>query len=136
MESALAAARLAGVETNLDYLRQVISEPEFRAGGYPTSFLSRVHYHPRAFEVMESGMQTTVQDYPGRTGFWRVGVPPSGPMDTLALPLRDQPLRTVLREFALCPPRAGFVEPTRASCIAIAPAIIADVRKVNKARAS
>jgi urea carboxylase len=90
MESALAAARLAGVETNLDYLRQVISEPEFRAGGYPTSFLSRVHYHPRAFEVIESGMQTTVQDYPGRTGFWRVGVPPSGPMDTLAFRLANR----------------------------------------------
>jgi urea carboxylase len=90
MESALAAARLAGVETNLDYLRQVISEPEFRAGGYPTSFLSRVHYHPRAFEVIECGMQTTVQDYPGRTGFWRVGVPPSGPMDTLAFRLANR----------------------------------------------
>jgi urea carboxylase len=25
-----------------------------------------------------------VQDYPGRTGLWRVGVPPSGPMDALS----------------------------------------------------
>jgi urea carboxylase len=29
-------------------------------------------------------LQTTVQDWPGRTGYWDVGVPPSGPMDDLA----------------------------------------------------
>lgn len=34
--------------------------------------------HPRP------GLQTSVQDYPGRTGLWRVGVPPSGPMDSLS----------------------------------------------------
>ena len=31
-----------------------------------------------------AGTQTTVQDYPGRLGYWHVGVPPSGPMDELA----------------------------------------------------
>jgi urea carboxylase len=87
LDAALAETAFAGVETNLDYLRQVIAEPEFRAGGFPTSFLTRVHYHPRAFEVLDAGMQTTVQDYPGRMGFWHVGVPPSGPMDTLAFRL-------------------------------------------------
>lgn len=30
-------------------------------------------------------MNTTVQDWPGRTGLWHVGVPPSGPMDDLSL---------------------------------------------------
>ena len=30
------------------------------------------------------GLQTSVQDWPGRVGLWRVGVPPSGPMDALA----------------------------------------------------
>jgi len=87
LETALATAGFAGLETNLDYLRQVVAEPEFRAGGFPTSFLSRVHYQPQAFEVLDPGMQTTVQDYPGRTGFWHVGVPPSGPMDALAFRL-------------------------------------------------
>src|SRR6185369_8714259 len=77
LDSALAEASFAGLETNLDYLRQVITTPEFRAGGFPTSFLGRVRYRPRACEVVEPGMQTTVQDYPGRTGFWHVGVPPS-----------------------------------------------------------
>ncbi len=34
-----------------------------------------------AIEVLSPGTLTTVQDWPGRTGFWSVGVPPSGPMD-------------------------------------------------------
>src|SRR6185436_2382055 len=87
LETALAEASFAGLETNLDYLRQIVTEPEFRAGGFPTSFLSRVRYQPRAFEVLDPGMQTTVQDYPGRSGFWHVGVPPSGPMDPVAFRL-------------------------------------------------
>lgn len=87
---ALAATKLAGVETNLDYLRRVVSEPAFVAGGFPTSFLNGVAYQPHAVEVIDPGMQTTVQDYPGRTGFWHVGVPPSGPMDALAFRLANR----------------------------------------------
>ena len=34
--------------------------------------------------MLEPGTQTTIQDYPGRLGYWHVGVPPSGPMDNLA----------------------------------------------------
>ena len=37
--------------------------------------------------IVEPGLQTTVQDYPGRVGLWRVGIPPSGPMDSLAFRL-------------------------------------------------
>ncbi len=37
--------------------------------------------------VERPGMLTTVQDYPGRTGYWQVGVPPSGPMDDLSFRL-------------------------------------------------
>ncbi len=90
LKKALATTSFAGLETNLDYLRQVISTEEFMAGGFPTSLLSRVHYEPQAFEVLEPGLQTTVQDYPGRVGFWHVGVPPSGPMDTLAFRLANR----------------------------------------------
>src|SRR5262249_9209571 len=84
LETALAQTRFDGIETNLDYLRSVIAGSEFRAGGFSTSLLSRIEYQPHAFEVIEPGMQTTVQDYPGRLGYWNVGVPPSGPMDPLA----------------------------------------------------
>ena len=84
LQKALASCRFGGLETNLEYLRHVVAQEEFQAGGFPTSFLNRVNYTPAAFEVLEPGLQTTVQDYPGRTGYWHVGVPPSGPMDTLA----------------------------------------------------
>ncbi|HBZ70853.1 MAG TPA: hypothetical protein DEP35_14400 [Deltaproteobacteria bacterium] len=40
--------------------------------------------------VLEGGLATTVQDYPGRRGFWHVGVPPSGPMDSLAFRLGNR----------------------------------------------
>ncbi len=35
-------------------------------------------------EVVRAGTLTTVQEWPGRGGYWSVGVPPSGPMDDLA----------------------------------------------------
>ncbi|OZC79606.1 urea amidolyase [Rhodococcus sp. 06-462-5] len=37
--------------------------------------------------VQRPGMLTTVQDWPGRVGYWKVGVPPSGPMDDLSFRL-------------------------------------------------
>ncbi|NLG56333.1 MAG: 5-oxoprolinase/urea amidolyase family protein [Rhodococcus sp.] len=37
--------------------------------------------------LLRPGMLATVQDYPGRTGYWQVGVPPSGPMDDLSFRL-------------------------------------------------
>jgi urea carboxylase len=89
LRAALARTRFDGLETNLDYLRWVIAEPEFSAGGFHTSFLGRVHYRPHAVEVLAPGTQTTVQDYPGRLGYWHVGVPPSGPMDMLAFRLAN-----------------------------------------------
>jgi Allophanate hydrolase subunit 2 len=45
-----------------------------------------------AIEVVRPGMLTTVQDWPGRTGFWHVGVPPSGPMDDLSFRLGNRVL--------------------------------------------
>jgi urea carboxylase len=35
-------------------------------------------------DVLRPGMLTTVQDWPGRIGYWHIGVPPSGPMDDLS----------------------------------------------------
>jgi urea carboxylase len=37
-----------------------------------------------ALEVIRAGTLTTIQEWPGRLGYWAVGVPPSGPMDDLA----------------------------------------------------
>jgi 5-oxoprolinase (ATP-hydrolysing) subunit C len=33
------------------------------------------------FEVLEPGLETSVQDFPGRLGYWEQGFPPSGPFD-------------------------------------------------------
>ena len=85
MAAALAATRLEGVTTNLAFLQDVLCSPGFVAGGYPTTHLATVHHRPPTIEVLDGGMQTTVQDVPGRLGYWAVGIPPSGPMDDLAL---------------------------------------------------
>ncbi|MBL0944344.1 MAG: urea carboxylase [Hydrogenophaga sp.] len=84
LDAALAATRLAGIETNLDYLRQVVRDPVFREGRQITRFLGDFAYRPATVEVIEPGVQTSVQDWPGRLGHWDVGVPPSGPMDAYA----------------------------------------------------
>src|SRR5690348_7634823 len=47
---------------------------------YTTLFRSE----PR-IEVLAPGALTAVQDWPGRLGYWQVGVPPSGPMDEVSL---------------------------------------------------
>jgi urea carboxylase len=84
LDAALAATRLAGIETNLSYLRQVVRDPVFREGRQVTRFLNSFHYRPATIDVIEPGVQTSVQDWPGRQGYWDVGVPPSGPMDAYA----------------------------------------------------
>jgi urea carboxylase len=42
--------------------------------------------------VVRPGTLTTVQDWPGRTGLWHVGVPPCGPMDDLSFRLGNTSL--------------------------------------------
>jgi urea carboxylase len=90
LRDALAATRLAGIETNLRYLRAVAASPVFEEGRVITRTLGELPWHPHAMEVLEPGVQTTVQDWPGRTGYWDVGVPPSGPMDDLAMRLANR----------------------------------------------
>ncbi|MCF5743501.1 urea carboxylase [Pseudomonas tremae] len=83
--AALHETRLYGVETNRDYLRQIIADTPFASGQPWTRCLEDLLYQADTFEVLSGGTQTTVQDYPGRQGYWAVGVPPSGPMDSRAL---------------------------------------------------
>jgi urea carboxylase len=90
MRAALAECQIAGIETNLEYLRQVSADLAFEKGGITTSYLRSFSYRRRAIDVIEPGVQTTVQDYPGRLGYWHVGVPPSGPMDDLAFRAANQ----------------------------------------------
>ncbi len=87
---ALDAVTLHGIETNLDYLRQILRSTVFRSGQHTTAFLNGFHCSAHTIDVLDPGVQTTVQDYPGRLGYWHVGVPPSGPMDGLAFRLANR----------------------------------------------
>lgn len=85
LASALGATRLDGVQTNLAYARAVTDWDEFASGRHDTRSLDSFRFEPCVVEVVSGGTMTTVQEHPGRLGYWHVGVPPSGPMDALAL---------------------------------------------------
>ncbi|RME72191.1 MAG: ATP-grasp domain-containing protein, partial [Verrucomicrobia bacterium] len=90
MRDALATTRIGGVETNLRYLRQILNSEAFTQGAVYTRMLETIEYRTDSIEVIDGGTQTTVQDFPGRLGYWDVGVPPSGPMDSLAFRLANR----------------------------------------------
>ncbi len=90
MDKALAGTTVAGIETNLAYLRQVVADPVFAAGEQTTRYLNAFRYRANSIDVLAAGTQSTVQDFPGRQGYWDIGVPPSGPMDDLAFRLGNR----------------------------------------------
>ncbi|SAK78318.1 urea carboxylase [Caballeronia catudaia] len=90
LDNALGNTRLYGVETNRDYLRQILDDAPFASGQPWTRCLETLNYRASTVEVVSGGTQTTVQDYPGRLGYWAVGIPPSGPMDDRAMRLGNR----------------------------------------------
>ena len=84
LSRALETTRIDGIETNLAYLARILRHGEFVAGRQITQMLATMDFAPNTVEVLDGGIQTTVQDYPGRLGLWAVGIPPSGPMDAYA----------------------------------------------------
>jgi urea carboxylase len=92
MQEALAQTVVAGIESNLGYLQQLVGDALFTSGGMTTRALDAFEYAPRTIEVLSAGTQTTIQDHPGRVGYWNVGVPPSGPMDSLSFRLANRAL--------------------------------------------
>jgi urea carboxylase len=92
LQRALDATIVSGIESNLAYLRQLAADPILTEGRITTRALDSFAYAPRTIEVLSPGTQTTVQDYPGRLGYWCVGVPPSGPIDDLSFRLANRAL--------------------------------------------
>jgi urea carboxylase len=90
LREALEDTEIAGIETNLEYLRQLVAQDSFARGAMITRALETFSYAPRTLEVLTGGTQTTIQDYPGRLNYWNVGVPPSGPMDDLSFRLANR----------------------------------------------
>jgi urea carboxylase len=78
---ALDATTIAGIETNLDYLRAVAGSDIFHSGRVATNVLAGFSFVPRTIDVLAPGAQSGLQELPGRLHLWHVGVPPSGPMD-------------------------------------------------------
>ncbi len=117
LSDALKAIRLSGLESNLEFLRAVIDSPVFSDGLVTTAFLNDFVYPSTKIKVLEPGVITTVQDYPGRVGYWAVGVPPSGPMDALNFRLANEVLGNLEGlpglECTLSGPKLQFLGATR-----------------------
>ncbi|MCZ0990077.1 hypothetical protein O1M54_38935 [Streptomyces diastatochromogenes] len=92
LDEALARTRVDGIETNLGLVRAALTAPEFRAAAHSTATLTGVTDPTPRIEVVSGGTLTTVQDWPGRTGYWQVGVPPCGPMDDRSFRLGNRAL--------------------------------------------
>ncbi len=90
LRTALAATTVAGIETNLGYLADLAASPVLTAGEVTTATLATFPYAPATIEILAPGTMTSVQDYPGRLGYWDVGVPPSGPMDARSFRLANR----------------------------------------------
>ncbi|NGY05846.1 urea carboxylase [Solimonas terrae] len=90
LAQALQSTTVRGIETNLRYLRAVLDSDAFRSGRVATRVLKDFVYRPNVVEVIAAGAQTSVQDWPGRLGYWSVGIPPSGPMDDRSFRLANR----------------------------------------------
>ena len=116
LRQVLAETRLYGIETNLRYLEQIAADATFGAGRQTTRYLNGLPYHAATLEVIDPGVQSTLQDWPGRLGYWDIGVPPSGPMDALAHRCANQLLGNAedaaTLEITLSGPTLKFNQPT------------------------
>lgn len=89
LKRSLADCEIDGIEANVDYLIQLIDFKPFIEGRCLTSSLSDFSATSNSIEVLVSGTMTTIQDSPGRVGYWDVGIPPSGPFDNVSFRLAN-----------------------------------------------
>ena len=90
LQSVLQHSRIDGLQTNRRWLVGVLALAQFRAVQHSTRTLANAAIEESAIEVLDAGTFTTVQSWPGRMGYWDVGVPPSGPMDALSFRLGNR----------------------------------------------
>lgn len=93
LQQALAETVIEGIETNCDYVQHVLMSEPLQTGSMFTRYLSTMPYQANVCDLLTAGTMTSIQDYPGRQGYWDVGVPPSGPFDDLAFRLGNQLLQ-------------------------------------------
>ncbi|GAA2146126.1 urea carboxylase [Glycomyces algeriensis] len=92
LADALAATRIEGVHTNLGQLRAAATDDRIKAVLHDTGTVASIRDTSPRIDVLQAGVLTTVQDWPGRIGHWQVGVPPSGPMDDYSFRLGNRAL--------------------------------------------
>ncbi|HTF95304.1 MAG TPA: urea carboxylase [Cellvibrio sp.] len=90
LSDALKNTQLYGIETNLGYLRTLLKDEKLLQGKMTTRYLSTFVFQPPRIDVIQGGTQTTIQDFPGRQGYWHVGVPTSGPFDSYSFRLGNR----------------------------------------------
>jgi len=117
LDAALDETTLYGIETNLDYVREILNTDVFSKGEIYTRYLNSFTTNPFTIDVVSSGTLTTIQDFPGRTGYWDIGVPPSGPFDqysfNLGNRLLDNPVDAAGLEMTLNGPALRFNNDTQ-----------------------
>ncbi len=82
MNDVLTESRIYGITTNMQYLKALINTKDYIDGMLFTKMLEDFSPEEYALEVLDGGVQTTVQDSMGMIGYWTVGVPPCGAMDS------------------------------------------------------
>ena len=116
LQEKIAATKVQGIETNLHYLAEVLKSAPMAAGNIYTRYLNSFNFIPNSIDVLAGGTMTTIQDYPGRTGHWDVGVPPSGPFDNQHFRLANRLLGNAVNaaglEITLQGPKLQFNCPT------------------------
>ncbi|MEZ5593908.1 MAG: urea carboxylase [Gammaproteobacteria bacterium] len=90
LQQTLADTRLYGGESNLAYLQALSHDAVLARGEVSTRYLNDFSFQPSRIDVLQGGTQTTIQDFPGRSGYWDVGVPPSGAFDSYSFRLANR----------------------------------------------
>jgi urea carboxylase len=90
LHAALSDTQVAGIETNRDYLCALLQDETVSKAKMTTRYLNDFRWQSFAVDILDGGTHTTVQDVPGRLGYWDVGVPPSGPFDDFSFKLGNR----------------------------------------------
>ncbi|MDO3383410.1 urea carboxylase [Gilvimarinus algae] len=90
LSKTLQDSSLYGIETNKAYVTELLAEPIFLKGDITTRYLNERGFCEARIDVLSGGTQTTIQDFPGRSGYWHIGVPPSGPFDNYSFRLANR----------------------------------------------
>ena len=101
MLAVLDESKIYGVTTNLQYLKSLILTENYQQGKLFTKMLEGFLPEENALEVLDGGIQTTVQDAYGMLGYWTVGVPPCGAMDAYSFKIGNKLLENDLNAAGL-----------------------------------